>query len=135
MAVKRGLTTRQKLFVEYYLIDLNATQAGLRAGYSKKTVGSICSENLTKPEIKDAIQAAMDRRVAKIARTAADVLADIEEVKRDSMQRINGDAMHNPAAALKALELEGKHRKMFTEKIEHTGSVEITKIERLIVNS
>jgi hypothetical protein len=51
------------------------------------------------------------------------------------MQRLKGDAMHNPAAALKALELEGRHRKMFTEKIEHTGSVEITKIERLIVNS
>jgi hypothetical protein len=85
--------------------------------------------------MRDAIQAAMDRRVAKIERTAADVLADIEEVKRDSMQRLKGDAMHNPAAALKALELEGRHRKMFTEKVEHTGSVEITKIERLIVNS
>jgi len=46
------LTPKQKAFVEEYLIDLNATQAAIRAGYSPATAGSIGSENLKKPEIR-----------------------------------------------------------------------------------
>ena len=50
------MTEKQKLFCEEYLIDLNATQAALRAGYSKKTAYSIGNENLKKPEIQEYIQ-------------------------------------------------------------------------------
>ena len=46
------MTKKQKKFIEEYLIDLNATQAAIRAGYSPDTAGSIGSENLKKPEIK-----------------------------------------------------------------------------------
>ena len=45
------MTKKQKRFVEEYLIDLNATQAAIRAGYSPDTAGSIGAENLKKPEI------------------------------------------------------------------------------------
>jgi phage terminase small subunit len=45
------LTDKQKRFCEEYLIDLNATQAAIRAGYSAKTAKSIGQENLTKPDI------------------------------------------------------------------------------------
>jgi phage terminase small subunit len=55
-------TPKQKLFIEEYLIDLNATQAAVRAGYSKKTAYSIGQENLKKPEIMAAIKKAMDDR-------------------------------------------------------------------------
>lgn len=50
------LTAKQKRFVQEYLIDLNATQAAIRAGYSKKSAHSIGPENLEKPEIKQAIE-------------------------------------------------------------------------------
>ena len=46
------MTKKQKRFVEEYLIDLNATQAAIRAGYSPDTAKSIGSENLTKPDLQ-----------------------------------------------------------------------------------
>ena len=46
------LTPKQARFCEEYLVDLNATQAAIRAGYSVESAGSIGSENLTKPEIR-----------------------------------------------------------------------------------
>lgn len=64
MAAK--LTERQKRFCDEYLIDLNATQAAIRAGYSKKTAKVIGSENLTKPDIAARIE---KRRAAQIKRT------------------------------------------------------------------
>ena len=56
------MTKKQKRFVEEYLIDLNATQAAIRAGYSPDTAGSIGSENLKKPEIRVRIEKAMAER-------------------------------------------------------------------------
>ena len=56
------MTKKQKRFVDEYLIDLNATQAAIRAGYSPETAGSIGSENLKKPEIRAGIEKAMAER-------------------------------------------------------------------------
>jgi phage terminase small subunit len=86
------LTARQKRFVQEYLCDLNATQAAIRAGYSKKTAGSVGHENLSKPEIAEAIQAAKaersirteitaDRTLHEVTRLA---LADIRELFTES---------------------------------------------------
>lgn len=47
------MTAKQKLFYDEYLIDLNATQASIRAGYSKRTVHKIGTENLQKPVIRE----------------------------------------------------------------------------------
>lgn len=57
MPIPQGkpLTDKQELFCQEYLIDLNATQAAIRAGYSEKTAHSIGNENLTKPEIQERI--------------------------------------------------------------------------------
>lgn len=60
------LTAKQQRFVNEYLIDLNATQAAIRAGYSKKTAFSIGTENLRKPAIQKAIQ---QRKQAREQRT------------------------------------------------------------------
>lgn len=60
------LTDLQKRFIEEYLVDLNATQAAIRAGYSEKTAGSIGSENLKKPEIAERIK---KRQEAQVSRT------------------------------------------------------------------
>ncbi len=51
------LTPKQARFVQEYLIDLNATQAAIRAGYSEKTARQVASENLSKPYIAKAIEA------------------------------------------------------------------------------
>ncbi len=50
-----SLTPKQARFVEEYLIDLNATQAAIRAGYSAKTARAMGCENLTKPDIQAAV--------------------------------------------------------------------------------
>lgn len=63
MAAK--LTPKQRRFVNEYLIDLNATQAAIRAGYSKKTAKDIGGENLSKP----AIQAEIQKRQVKLQNT------------------------------------------------------------------
>ena len=56
------MTKKQKQFVEEYLIDLNATQAAIRAGYKPDSAYAVGSENLRKPEIKAAIDRAMAER-------------------------------------------------------------------------
>ena len=51
-----GLTEKQRRFCDEYLIDLNATQAAIRAGYSPKTAAAIAAENLTKPKVAENIK-------------------------------------------------------------------------------
>jgi phage terminase small subunit len=73
----RGLTPKQRRFVEEYLIDLNATQAAIRAGYSQQTARAIASENLTKPDIQAAIGRAMSERSDWAQLTAKQVLNEL----------------------------------------------------------
>lgn len=60
------LTSKQDLFCREYLIDLNATQAAIRAGYSKETAGAIGHENLKKPEIQRRISSYMRDRMKRV---------------------------------------------------------------------
>lgn len=69
-----ALTAKQKRFIQEYLIDLNATQAAIRAGYSPKTAEVIGFENLRKPKIEEAIQKAIEKRSERIEITADMVL-------------------------------------------------------------
>lgn len=109
------MTPKQNAFVREYLVDLNATQAAIRAGYSKRTAHVIGHENLTKPEIAMTIEAAMNERAKRTEITADYVLEGI----RDTIERCRGEgAAFNPAQALKGFELLGKHLKLFTEKTE-----------------
>ena len=62
MAKKAKLTEKQQRFVDEYLIDLNATQAAIRAGYSVDTAKEIGYENLTKPHIQKVIAERMAER-------------------------------------------------------------------------
>jgi len=58
----KSLNRRQKIFSQEYLVDLNATQAAIRAGYSTKRAAEIGYENLRKPQIQAAIKEAMSER-------------------------------------------------------------------------
>ena len=72
----RKLTARQQRFVEEYLVDLNATQAAIRAGYSEKAARFTGSENLTKPNIAEAIQKHLKKRSRRTEVTADKVIAE-----------------------------------------------------------
>lgn len=74
------LTAKQEMFIREYLVDLNATQAAIRAGYSKKTAYAIGEENLRKPEIAEAIQKAMDERAQRTQITADRVLEEYAKI-------------------------------------------------------
>lgn len=140
-----GLTAKQELFVQEYLIDLNATQAAIRAGYSEKTAGQQGFELLKKPEIQSGINAAQQARVERTQITADYVLTTIHETverckqARPVLDRRGEPVMveteggqlapaytFEPQAVLKGAELLGKHLKMFTDKVEHSGSVTVT---------
>lgn len=68
------LTAKQARFVDEYLIDLNATKAAIRAGYSKKTARQAGFENLTKPDIAAAIAEAQTKRSERTGITQDKVL-------------------------------------------------------------
>lgn len=86
-ATAAELTPKQRRFVVEYLVDLNATQAAIRSGYSKRTAGSIGQENLKKPEIAAAIQEAMGSRSMRTLVTADRVL---EEIARLAFSDLRG---------------------------------------------
>ena len=74
------MTEKQKRFIEEYLIDLNATQAAIRAGYSPDTAKSIGSENLTKPDIKAQIARAMAERSRRTGVNADRVVMELAKI-------------------------------------------------------
>lgn len=74
------LTAKQKKFVEEYLIDLNATQAAIRAGYSPDTAKEIGCENLTKPNIKAEIDKAIAERSRRTGINQDRVLRELAKI-------------------------------------------------------
>lgn len=124
------LTTKQQLFVDEYLVDLNATKAAIRAGYSEKTAEFQASRLLKNVKIEKALSIRMKARERRTAITHDKVLEDIERIKQDAMRLVpdkDGNMlMANHAAALKAAELQGRHLGMFNYKIEVAGTISIT---------
>lgn len=102
------LTPKQAAFVHEYLVDLNATQAAIRAGYKEKNARAIAAENLTKPDIQKAIQEARDAREKRSMITVEWVLAQIASIAQDE------EAQQRDR--LKALELLGKHLGMWEKR-------------------
>ena len=86
-----NLTPKQQRFVEEYLIDLNATQAAIRAGYSEKTAGQIGEQNLKKLEIQKAIQEALQGRKERVQIDADYVLKRLVEIDQMDVLDIMDD--------------------------------------------
>lgn len=107
-----ALTAKQERFIQEYLIDLNATQAAIRAGYSPKTAKVIGHENLTKPDIKVILESKQRQMAHNNGITAEYVLKGIKGIADNSERDMD---------RLKAFELLGRNLKLFTEKIEHSG--------------
>lgn len=74
------MTEKVKIFCKEYIVDFNATQAAIRAGYSKKTAGSIGQENLTKPEIQEEIKKLIEERSNRTEITADRVLQELAKI-------------------------------------------------------
>lgn len=149
------MTKKQKRFVEEYLIDLNATQAAIRAGYSPATAKEIGCENLTKPNISEAISKAMaersrrtginqDRVLQELARIG---FAKITDVVDPDTAKIRPDASDDDLACIQSIKIKpnefgterevklydkksalvdlGKHLGLFKDKMELTGDMDL----------
>ena len=139
-----SLTDKQEAFCLEYLIDLNATQAAIRAGYSKDTAQQIGSENLSKPLIAEKIAELKKDRSDRVQIDADYVLSGLKEVAERCMQHIEvkdndgkgtGEYKFEYSGANRAYELLGKHLKMFTDKVEtdlttQGQSLNLTEVER-----
>lgn len=94
---EKKLTAKEGQFVIEYLVDLNATQAAIRAGYSKKTAAAIGYENLRKPHIRAAITFEMKEREKRTKWTAQKLLDRlIEEATADLAEIYNEDGSVKP---------------------------------------
>ena len=132
------MTEKQKRFCEEYLIDQNATQAAIRAGYSKRTAGVIGAENLRKPYIREYIDSLLRQIHSQKVATAAEVMEYLTSVQRGESQsayitvEVVGEGcsqtvitMKTPDEKdrLKAAELLGKCYGIFTDRVQ--ASVEL----------
>lgn len=108
------MTKKQKRFCEEYLIDLNATQAAIRAGYSPDTAKAIGCENLTKPDIRAHIDRAMaersrrtgvnaDRVVQELAKIAFVNATDVIDPKTATVKE---DALPEDTAAIQSVKVK-----------------------------
>ena len=147
---------KQQQFVNEYLIDLNATQAAIRAGYSAKTAGSKGEQLLKIVAIKAAVGAALDERRKKNEVTADYVISSLKEVAERCLQRAKavnakgeqirdeegrGIWQFDSAGANKALGLLGKYLGLFTDKVQVNMTLspknilaEVNKHRKSIVN-
>jgi phage terminase small subunit len=152
------LTDKQEMFCKEYLIDLNATQAAIRAGYSERTANEQGCQNLAKLNIQERIAELKAGREERLQINADWVLNQAVKVHQRCMQaEMVTDREGNPvmvedangqlvaaykfehAGANKALELIGKHVNVqaFKDKVEteHSGKVEVKTLSDFYGNS
>jgi len=147
-----GLTARQARFVAEYLVDLNGTQAAIRAGYSPETAESQASRLLTNAKVSAAVSAGKAAQLSAAQLTAARVLEELRRLAFSDVRGLFDEAgnlrpLHEltaeQAAAIagdgqvdtihkvkvwdktKALESLAKHFGLLTERVEHGGSLVI----------
>lgn len=109
-----ALTKKQKLFVEEYLIDLNATQAAIRAGYSTETAAVIGCENLIKPNIKSAIDKALAERSKRTGVNADRIILELAKIAfvnptdviNMDEATVRGDANRDDTAAISSVKVK-----------------------------
>ena len=134
------MTAKQKRFCDEYLIDLNATQAAIRSGYSKKSARVIAKENLTKPYIKEYIEKRMAEKESKLIADQNEVLEYLTSVLRGQTQSevvvVEGIGLGTSEARamqkapdekerLKAAELLGKRYGLYTDKVDQSVDMEL----------
>ena len=134
------LTAKQQRFCDEYLIDLNATQAAIRAGYSKKTAAQTAARLLTNVKIQEYIKNRMAEKEAALIANQDEVLKYLTSVLRGQSVSTEiviegtGDGCSEARTIekepsekdrLKAAELLGKRYGLYTEKVEETVDMEL----------
>lgn len=149
------MTEKQKRFVEEYLIDLNATQAAIRAGYSSRNADKIGHELLGKTRVSDAISKAMAERSKRTGISQDRVLfelarigfAKITDVVDPDTAKIKTDASEDDLACIQSIKIKpnefgterevrlydkksalvdlGKHLGMFKDKIDLNADLDL----------
>lgn len=109
------LTDKQKRFCEEYLVDLNATQAAIRAGYSERTAEQIAYKLVKKSSVSEYLRSLKEKRSSRTEITADRVLAAIAEI---------GFGKFQAKDRLKALELLGKHLGLFTAGADNSAALD-----------
>lgn len=134
------LTAKQQRFCDEYLIDLNATQAAIRAGYSKKTAAQTAARLLTNVKIQEYIENRMAEKEKELIADQDEVLKYLTSVLRGQSVSTEiviegtGDGCSEARTIekepsekdrLKAAELLGKRYGLYTEKVEETVDMEL----------
>jgi phage terminase small subunit len=109
------LTQKRALFVNEFLVDLNAVQAAIRAGYSARSASTNAYRVLQRPDVAEAIRLAVESRAERLQLSSEDVLRSIVDIRGKA---VTGGKF---TQALKANELLGRHLKLFTDRMEHAG--------------
>jgi phage terminase small subunit len=112
------MTPKQERFVQEYFIDLNATQAAIRAGYSTKTAGVIGGENLRKPNIAAAIAEARAKVSVKLGIEIEEIVGGLLTEARREGERSSHSARVAAWAAL------GRHLGMFDQKSQDSEGMD-----------
>ena len=139
-----GMTDKQKIFCQEYLIDLNATQAAIRAGYSVKTAQEQSSRLLSNVMVQREIERLKAERSRRTGITADRVLQElarigfvnpmdvidsaIASVKVKIIPTKDGNGIEREVKLhdkVKALELMGKHLGMFTDKVDLNANLPV----------
>lgn len=135
-----AVTPKQQRFCDEYLIDCNATQAAIRAGYSAKTAYSIGEENLRKPDIREYIDERLEKMQSKKIASAEEVMQYLTSVMRgEEMEEVivvegMGDGYSSARSVdksvgarerIKASELLAKRYGLLTDKIGVQGVVPV----------
>lgn len=166
------LTPKQEMFCKEYVVDINATQAAIRCGYSEKTAEQQASRLLSNAKVAQRVQELMDKRSAKTEITAEkilkrlDAIGDVDiskaydslghllpihEIPEDVRKCIASIKVFEEFEGfgkdrvkvgevrevkfwdkIKANELLGKHKVLFSDRIEHTG---VVTLEQLVSGS
>jgi phage terminase small subunit len=120
--VKKKLTAKQQKFCREYLVDLNATQAAIRSGYSRKSAQVIGHENLTKPIIQQFIQASVEQTAEKTQTEAEWVISELKRMYGVCGEDNGKGRAKDATNAIRSLQLIGNRHKLFTDRVDHTSS-------------
>lgn len=112
------LTAKQARFVHEYLVDLNATQAAIRAGYKPSNARQVAADNMSKANIQQAVQEAREAQEKATMYDANWIMAQIARIAEDETQAARD--------RLKALELMGKRYGIWEKRQDEDTSVKVT---------
>lgn len=125
------LNEKQEMFAQEYIVDLNATQAAIRAGYSEKTASAQASRLLNNVKVLARVKELKNQRAEKLELDAYWVLKRLKDISDRSMQAepvmefdhenkemvATGEYQYDSQGANRATELIGKHIGMFDPKL------------------